>query len=62
MDNLRRLSREEMAAERGGEALTLSAVMAILAIAIVVVVCYRLFNSSKGSTSFPGGFRFDWGK
>ena len=42
--------------------MTLTSVMAVLAIALVAVICYRIFTSSKGSTTLPGGFKFDWGK
>lgn len=49
-----------MALEKGGEAFTLTAIMAILAIALVAVVCYRFFTSSEGSMSLPGGFKFEW--
>ena len=45
----------------GGEALTLTAVMAILATAIVAVIVYRLFMSEEGSTTIPGGWKFTWG-
>ena len=44
----------------GGEALTLTAVMAILATAIVAVIVYRLFMSEEGSTTLPGGWKFTW--
>lgn len=43
-----------------GEALTLTAVMAILATAIVAVIVYRLFMSEEGSTTLPGGWKFVW--
>jgi hypothetical protein len=43
-----------------GEAITLTAVMAILAIAIVSVVVFQLFKSNKGSTTIPGGWKFTW--
>ena len=45
---------------RGGEAITLTSIMAILAIGIVTVVIYKLFFSSKGKTILPGGFTFQW--
>lgn len=44
----------------GGEALTLAAVMAVLATAIVAVIIYRLFMSEQGSTTLPGGWKFTW--
>lgn len=43
-----------------GEALTLTAVMAVLAISIVVVVVYRLFMSSSSTVKIPGGWSFTW--
>ena len=45
---------------KGGETITIAAVMAVLAAAIVAVTVYRLFMSKSGSTSFPGGFKFVW--
>ena len=45
---------------KGGEALTLTAVMTILATAIVAVIVYRLFMSEEGSTTLPGGWKFTW--
>ncbi len=56
----RNLTQEEMLSLKGGEALTLTVVMAVLATAIVAVVVYRMFRSNKGSTSLPGGFKFTW--
>lgn len=44
----------------GGEAITLTAIMAILAIGLVTVICYKLFFSEKGKTTLPGGFSFSW--
>ena len=41
-------------------AVTLTAVMAICAIAIVAVVVYRMFMSKEGSTAIPGGWKFTW--
>ena len=43
-----------------GEAITVTAVMAILCVAIMAVVIYRLFRSSKGSATVPGGWKFSW--
>lgn len=62
MSELKTLSIDRMKMETGGEILTLTSVMAVLAIALVAVICYRIFTSSKGSTTLPGGFKFDWGK
>ena len=62
MEELRVLSDEECKKIKGGEAITLTGVMAILAIAIVAVICYRFFVSAKGDVTLPGGFVFKWGK
>ena len=62
MEELRVLSDEESKEIKGGEAITLTGVMAILAIAIVAVICYRFFVSAKGDVTLPGGFVFKWGK
>ena len=56
----RELSVLEMSSIEGGEALTLTAVLAVMAIAIVAVVCYRLFVSQEGSVTLPGGYKFSW--
>ena len=43
------------------EAITLAAVMALMAIGIVTVVVYKLFVSEKGAkVAIPGGFSFSW--
>lgn len=54
------LSDQEMSSIIVGEAITLGTVMAIIAIAIAAVVIYKLFTSDKGSSAFPGGYRFEW--
>jgi len=43
-----------------GEAITLTAVLAVLATAVISVIVYKLFTSSKGSTTVPGGWKFSW--
>ncbi len=57
---MRKLNDEELAKISGGEAITLTAIMAILAVALVTVITYRLFTSTKGNATFPGGFKFTW--
>ena len=57
---MRSLTIEEMQSIKGGELITLTAVMAVLITAIVAVVVYRLFMSREGSTTIPGGFKFTW--
>lgn len=56
----RLLTDDEMLETKGGEAITLTAVLALLSIGLVAVVCYRLFMSKKGKTKIPGGFEFSW--
>ncbi len=60
MQGLRKLTNQEMEEVKGGEAITLTAIMAVLAIAIVAVVCYKFFVTSKGKVDLPGGFKFEW--
>ena len=55
-----RLSEEELSSIKPGEAITLAAVLAILAIAIVAVACYKMFTSSEGSAKIPTGWAFTW--
>ena len=54
------LTLEEMENHYVGEAITLTAVMAIVAVAVMAVVIYRLFRSSKGGVNVPGGWKFSW--
>ncbi|MCD8203663.1 MAG: hypothetical protein LUB56_00865 [Coprobacillus sp.] len=46
---------------RVGEAITLTAVMAILAAAIVAAVICSLVMSDSGTVTIPGGWNFSWG-
>jgi len=62
MEGLRILTEAECDNCIGGEAITLAGVMAILAIAIIAVVCYRFFISAEGTVKLPGGFQFEWGR
>jgi len=43
-----------------GEALALTAVLAVMAVSIIAVVVYRLFKSKKGTAKAPGGWQFNW--
>ena len=49
------LSELELMSTRPGEALTLTAVMAVMVIAVMAVVIYRLLKSSDGGVKIPGG-------
>ena len=51
---------DEMENHYVGEAITVTAVMAILTVAVMAVVVYRLFRSSKGGVTVPGGWKFSW--
>jgi len=54
-----KLSQKDMKAIVTGE-VTLAAVMAICAIALVSVIIYKIFMSNEGSSSVPGGWKFNW--
>ncbi len=54
------LSFEELATLEGGEPVSLAAVMAIMIVAISAVIVYRIFMSSSGKATIPGGFQFEW--
>ncbi|MCD8204848.1 MAG: hypothetical protein LUC16_03390 [Coprobacillus sp.] len=43
-----------------GEAITLTAVMAVLAAAIVAAVICSLVMSDSGTVTIPGGWNFTW--
>ena len=57
---MRNLNENEMKEIIGGEAITLTAVLAVLAAAIVAVIVYKLFISNKGGATLPGGWKFSW--
>ena len=54
------LTLEEMENHYVGEAITVTAVMAIITVAVMAVVVYRLFRSGKGGVTVPGGWKFSW--
>lgn len=54
------LTYEECSSIITGEAISLAAVMAIVAVAVAAVIVYKLFLSSEGSTTIPGGWKFTW--
>ncbi len=57
---MRTLSIEELESIVPGEAITLTAVMAVLAVALTAVIVYRIFRTSSGSAKIPGGWSFTW--
>ena len=54
------MNQKEMQNHYVGEAITVTAVMAILTVAVMAVVVYRLFRSGKGGVTVPGGWKFSW--
>ena len=56
----RLMTLKEMENHRVGEAITVTAVMALVTVAIMAVVIYRLFRSGKGGVTVPGGWKFSW--
>ncbi len=54
------LSSCELESTRCGEAISFAAVMAIMVIAIVTVVIYKLYTSGDGAVQLPGGYKFQW--
>ena len=53
------LKEEEMKEIKVGAAITLTAVLAVLAAAIIAVIAYKLFLSKKGTANI-GGWKFTW--
>ncbi len=54
------LTENELNDIKVGEAITLAAVLAVMTIAILAVVVYRLFTSKSSSIKIPGGWSFTW--
>ena len=54
------LSVVEKNAIKPGEALTFAAVMAVIAVAVMAVVVYKLLRSKNGGVKLPGGWNFTW--
>jgi len=57
---MEKLSHAELATVKPGEVITLTTVLALMAVGILAVVTFKLFMSNKGSTKLPGGWSFDW--
>lgn len=53
------LNEEEARLIKVGEPITLTAVLAVVATAVIAVVVYKLFVSKKG-TANVGGWKFTW--
>ena len=56
---MQKLTDQQMANVKVGEAITLASVMAVLSIAITAVVVYK-FTKGTGGVSLPGGYKFEW--
>ncbi len=54
------LTEAELNEIKVGEAITLTAVLAVMAISILAVVVYRLFVSKSSTIKIPGGWSFTW--
>jgi len=54
------MSVQELNAQVVGEAISLTMVMAVMAVAIAAIVTYKIFVSKKGTTTIPGGWKFTW--
>lgn len=57
---MRYLNSFEMQNQIVGEGITVTAVMAVIVIAVMAIVVYRLFMSGKGGVTVPGGWKFSW--
>ena len=53
------LSESELESIRPGEAITLAGVLAIMAVAIVAVIVYKLFIKDTGKVKLPGWYSFE---
>lgn len=53
------LTELEMEAIKPGEAITVTAIIAVMAIAIVAVIIYKLFIKDSGKVKLPGGYSFE---
>ena len=54
------LTEAELNEIKVGEAITLTAVLAVMAISILAVVVYRMFVSKSSTIKLPGGWSFTW--
>jgi hypothetical protein len=54
------LTETELNEIKVGEAITLTAVLAVMAISILAVVVYRMFVSKSSTIKLPGGWSFTW--
>ena len=57
---MQKLKENELSEIKPGEPITLTMVIAVMAIGILAVVMFKLFMSNKGETKMPGGWAFEW--
>ncbi len=57
---MRQLTIKEEKGIKGGEALTIALVCAVMATSIFIIVGWKMYQSTKGSIQIPGGFKFSW--
>lgn len=54
------LGENEMKYIVGGSVAQLSTVLAVGAIALITITVFKLYQSTKGKSSFGSGFEFEW--
>ncbi|MCD8195428.1 MAG: hypothetical protein LUD22_03950 [Coprobacillus sp.] len=57
---MEKLTTEQLKETKPGEVLTIAAVMAVLAAAVVAALVCKIVISNSGSVSIPGGWEFSW--
>lgn len=61
MNNFRSLSIKETDEIYGGfEPISLSAVIAFMAIGLLAIIIWKLYTTNKGKLVLPGGFSVEW--
>ena len=54
------ITESEMKSIIGGSVTQLATVLAVGAIALITVTVFKLYQSTKGKSSFGSGFEFQW--
>ncbi len=60
MNRVTKLTTKELEETKPGEVLTVAAVMAVLAAAVVAALVCKIVLSNSGAVSIPGGWEFSW--
>lgn len=58
--NYEMILESEMKYIKGGAVPQLATVLAVGAIALITVTVFKLYQSTKGKSSFGSGFNFEW--